>query len=1224
MIKKALSALIALALVIGLLGVLVAPVSAGKTYSSLEILKVDGSEPLAGATFVISPNPAPDLYGGTNLTVVDNVLHDSDSRPGVLLVIFCEISTTQEYTVCETVAPAGYDKAPCQTGIKITSSTKVTLTFVNTPSDCKGEIEIYKKDDEGEPLGGACFNITPDPSGQTGTLEVCDDDANDAANTTDGTIKLENVPCGNYTITESKAPFGYVIATESQNVTVTNNVTANVTFNNTPCTGEIEIKKLDESGAVINMTGACFKISDDPYNATATEPLEVCDNDENDADNTTAGVILLVNIPPGSYNISEVQAPSGYVLDSTIKAVNVTCNTTPVSVNFTNTPCAGEIEIYKKDDEGEPLGGACFNISPDPTSVNLMGTLEVCDNDANDAANTTNGTIKLENVPCGNYTITEASAPLGYVIATGSQNVTVTNNVTANVTFNNTPCVGEIRIRKFDDAAEPQSLGGACFNISPNPYNATATEPLEVCDEDNDGIISLKDIPPGDYDIFEVQAPEGYVLSSSIETANVTCDITLVSINFTNTLCMGKIEIKKFDESEELLGGACFNITPNPYGIGTLTICDNDVNDAATTNGTILLIDVPPFSYNISEIQAPSGYVFDPSIIKTVNVTCNITPASVNFTNTPCKGEIEIKKSCGQGCTPGYWKNHLEDWPPTGYSPAQNVSSVFNVSSCKDIENLAGDTLLEALEYPGGDGTVGAARILLRAAVAALLNTAHPDVGYLHTEGYVINAVNSALASCDRDTMLSLAMQLDKDNNAGCPLGESETCGGAGLGGATFEISPNPYGSGTLTVTDNDDNDADNATGIIRLVDIPCGNYTVAETKAPPGYVLDPTPQSKTVGNGEKATFEFYNMPGPCLGGIEILKLDVSGDRIDLEGVSFNISPNPYDEGSTEPLTVVDNEVYDADDTTNGRILLVDIPCGNYTITEHSAPPGYVKVTGSQNVTVTDNQTETVGFSNTRISEAAIKVDKTAALYGEGCTPGYWKNHPEDWPTGYNESQNVSSVFNVTSCASELGGDTLLEALDYPGGKAKKGAARILLRAAVAAVLNAAHSDVDYPRTVEEVIDAVNRALARCNRNVMLSLATQLDRDNNEGCPLDGGSCDACCPGTDPLRVSIGDTVVYCYTVTNIGDVALYNVTLMDDMGTPDTGDDVPVPLDTTTLAPGESTNGTLEYVVVDDDASSKTNNATATGTPEVGTDVTDTDECTIVILSLSPTAQLR
>jgi hypothetical protein len=79
-------------------------------------------------------------------------------------------------------------------------------------------------------------------------------------------------------------------------------------------------------------------------------------------------------------------------------------------------------------------------------------------------------------------------------------------------------------------------------------------------------------------------------------------------------------------------------------------------------------------------------------------------------------------------------------------------------------------TLLQALEFGGGPGTLGAARNLLRAAVAAVLNSAQPGVDYPLTTQDVINSVNAALASNSRGTMLTLASQLDGYNNLGCPL----------------------------------------------------------------------------------------------------------------------------------------------------------------------------------------------------------------------------------------------------------------------------------------------------------------------------------------------------------------------------------------------------------------------------------------------------------------------
>lgn len=123
-----------------------------------------------------------------------------------------------------------------------------------------------------------------------------------------------------------------------------------------------------------------------------------------------------------------------------------------------------------------------------------------------------------------------------------------------------------------------------------------------------------------------------------------------------------------------------------------------------------------------------------------------------------------------QGCTPGYWKNHTDSWPPTGYSPAQSVESVFSPAAAYPAYGTP--SLLQALSFQGGSGVEGGVGNLLRAAVAALLNTAHPGVDYPRTTAAVISDVDAALASGDRDTMLSLASALDGDNNGagGCPL----------------------------------------------------------------------------------------------------------------------------------------------------------------------------------------------------------------------------------------------------------------------------------------------------------------------------------------------------------------------------------------------------------------------------------------------------------------------
>jgi hypothetical protein len=109
----------------------------------------------------------------------------------------------------------------------------------------------------------------------------------------------------------------------------------------------------------------------------------------------------------------------------------------------------------------------------------------------------------------------------------------------------------------------------------------------------------------------------------------------------------------------------------------------------------------------------------------------------------------------------------LDSWVATGYSPNQTLESVFDVPDSYNLDNY---TLLQALSFQGGSSTTAAARILLRAAVSALLNSASPDVDYPLTTSQVISMVNAALASGSRSTMLALASQLDRYNNYGCPL----------------------------------------------------------------------------------------------------------------------------------------------------------------------------------------------------------------------------------------------------------------------------------------------------------------------------------------------------------------------------------------------------------------------------------------------------------------------
>ena len=123
-----------------------------------------------------------------------------------------------------------------------------------------------------------------------------------------------------------------------------------------------------------------------------------------------------------------------------------------------------------------------------------------------------------------------------------------------------------------------------------------------------------------------------------------------------------------------------------------------------------------------------------------------------------------------EGCTPGYWKNtrqHAWDHLVGGLSPTDTLVSIGIVAGTFDIGT---DTLMDALKYKGGKGVEGATRNLLRHAVAAYLNASHPDVSFGPTPGDIITAVNAAILSDDRQTILALAGDLGELNEAGCSI----------------------------------------------------------------------------------------------------------------------------------------------------------------------------------------------------------------------------------------------------------------------------------------------------------------------------------------------------------------------------------------------------------------------------------------------------------------------
>jgi len=125
---------------------------------------------------------------------------------------------------------------------------------------------------------------------------------------------------------------------------------------------------------------------------------------------------------------------------------------------------------------------------------------------------------------------------------------------------------------------------------------------------------------------------------------------------------------------------------------------------------------------------------------------------------------VSVSATNLEGLTPGFWKNHISAWAPTGYATETTLETVFDIPNEYGLDNVK---LIEALSFKGGPGEKGAAQILLRAAVAALLNVGDPEIKYYWTEHAVVWNTNNELNSHNRADMLWLAGVWDTYNNMG-------------------------------------------------------------------------------------------------------------------------------------------------------------------------------------------------------------------------------------------------------------------------------------------------------------------------------------------------------------------------------------------------------------------------------------------------------------------------
>ena len=369
------------------------------------------------------------------------------------------------YSIAETTPPAGYVGDTSVATVNPTTANPDVSVAAGTWINTLGSLAWEKRDGSGALLGGATF-LLAGPNGLS--LTILDNDTNDA-DKDNGQFKVNGLKLGDYTVTETIAPAGYVMDTTPRSTTLTAAAAdAEITNDFVNTLGSLAWVKQDAKGSLLG--GATFRVTG-PFGYDMT----VLDDSALDADKT-AGQFKVLGLKLGTYTVTETVAPAGYILDPASQDGTLTqaAPNATIAKAFVNT--LGELLWTKDkgDNAKTPLGGATFSVTPNPFTGS--GSLTVVDNDASDQDKAA-GKFQLVDVRVGTYTVVETAAPEGYAKSTATCTITVSAANPTGVpvcSFSNPPIPPEINIVKTAGTSQAeQAADGATLEVEALLNNVT-------------------------------------------------------------------------------------------------------------------------------------------------------------------------------------------------------------------------------------------------------------------------------------------------------------------------------------------------------------------------------------------------------------------------------------------------------------------------------------------------------------------------------------------------------------------------------------------------------------------------------------------------------------------------------------------------------------------------------------------------------------------------------
>ncbi len=774
----------------------------------LKLVKVDAdtNQPLANVAFILKGK-----YGGTHSLITgSNGTTDTISlAPG-------------EYTLSEVAAAEGYAIPLNGWGFtvkegtvqQVTNTSEVTewsfndglLTLKLKNSRIYGGLTIEKTDGkDGGALAGAEFTVAGSDGTpltfikNNGRYEAATGEGASSTIATDanGKAYITGLKFGNYAVTETKAPEGYVLKGDRHSIAISRQQTeVTLRLKNDKAMYKVTAIKQDagENGKLL--VGAEFTL----YSAEGAVVAKAVTGYDGTA---------VFEVPEGNYKLVETRAPAGYQLSGDFVR-EITVNAMQGAVGefkytFNNEKTSYSIEIHKHDseDKQKKLAGAEFAVT------DSRGFTKTVTTDAS-------GKASITELPYDDYTIREIKAPNGYALSDKEYSVKKTELVHGSpvvIEAANKYILGSVTIKKVDHENPEKLLEGAKFNVTDENGSLLmwkAEGDVYTLDERGSSVITagrvtLKDLPEGTYTLTEIDAPSGYAIldgsrTFTITEANMTAPLEIKVENLLRRTAVGFIKVDK-NNKELRLAGAEFTL----YRMNGEKQGEVVATGVTNSNGLVTFTELTMGSYRAKETKAPKGYkLWNAPIDFTVDEYGKVSVGSTELkpeglvytamiTNTAEEKEITLKKVSDTG--------------------EALTGATFRLSGEKSYILTTGSDGTAKISLPYGD-------YILEEVIA-------PDGYVLSSEKQALNLSDSGL-KLNGKAVSGLTVTLkNQPVTFALTLHKRDASTGKALSGATFKITGNSY---TKTVT------AD-ALGNTETIKLRPGTYGITETATPSGYI---------------------------------------------------------------------------------------------------------------------------------------------------------------------------------------------------------------------------------------------------------------------------------------------------------------------------------------------------------------------------------------------------